>query len=77
VEIDPRNVMVREATILGMTLYNADSRDLKIMHAAFVAGLEDGTLRPVVSKEIPLAKAATAYLDVTEASTLGNIVMLP
>ncbi len=77
VEIDPRNAMSREATILGMTLYNADNRDLKSMHAAFVAGLEDGTLRPVVSREIPLAEAAAAHHAVMEASTLGKIVLLP
>jgi NADPH:quinone reductase len=77
VEIDPRNAMAREATILGMTLYNADERDLKSMHAAFVAGLEDGTLRPVVSRELPLAEAAAAHHAVMEASTLGKIVLLP
>ena len=77
VEIDPRNAMSREASILGMTLYNADNRDLRSMHAAFVAGLEDGTLRPVVSREIPLAEAAAAHHAVMEASTLGKIVLLP
>jgi NADPH2:quinone reductase len=77
VEIDPRSAMMREATILGMTLYNADDRELASMHAAFVAGLEDGTLRPVVSREIPLSGAATAHHAVLESSTLGKIVLLP
>jgi NADPH:quinone reductase len=77
VEIDPRSIMSREATILGMTLYNATATELSHMHAAFAAGLEDGTLRPVVSREIPLADAATAHHDVMEKSTLGKIVLLP
>jgi NADPH2:quinone reductase len=77
VEIDPRNAMSREATILGMTLFNADDRELKSMHAAFVAGLENGTLRPVVSRELPLTDAATAHHAVMEASTLGKIVLVP
>ncbi|MDA8413637.1 MAG: NADPH:quinone reductase [Desulfobacteraceae bacterium] len=77
VEIDPRNAMMREASILGMTLYNATDKELASMHAAFVAGLEDGTLRPVVSSEIPLAEAATAHHAVMESSTLGKIVLLP
>ena len=77
VEIDPRSAMKREATILGMTLFNATDKELKSMHAAFVAGLEDGTLRPVVSREIPLAEAATAHHAVMESSTLGKIVLLP
>lgn len=77
VEIDPRNIMSREATILGMTLYNATAKELASMHAAFVAGLEDVTLRPVVSRKIPLTDAATAHHDVMEISTLGKIVLLP
>jgi NADPH:quinone reductase len=77
VEIDPRNTMMRETAILGMTLYNASDKELRSMHAAFVAGLEDGTLRPIVSREIPLAEAATAHHAVMETSTLGKIVLLP
>jgi NADPH2:quinone reductase len=76
VEIDPRNAMGREASILGMTLYNADEKELASMHAAFVAGLKNGTLRPVVSRELPLAEAAAAHHAVMEASTLGKIVLI-
>lgn len=77
VEIDPRNAMGREASILGMTLYNASARDLAGMHAAFVAGLESGTLRPVVSAEMPLSEAARSHHAVMEASTFGKIVLIP
>jgi NADPH:quinone reductase len=77
VEIDPREAMSREATILGMTLYNATDHELTSMHAAFAAGLTNGTLRPVVSHELPLAEAAEAHHAVLEASTFGKIVLLP
>jgi NADPH2:quinone reductase len=77
VEIDPRTAMGKEAAVLGMTLYNADEQELASMHAAFVAGLENGTLRPVVSRELPLADAASAHHAVLEASTFGKIVLLP
>jgi NADPH2:quinone reductase len=77
VEIDPRTAMGREASILGMTLYNATAEELAAMHAAFAAGLENTTLRPVVSRELPLVEAATAHHAVMEASTLGKIVLLP
>jgi NADPH2:quinone reductase len=77
VEIDPRNAMSRDATIFGMSLFNASEKEMTSMHAAFVAGLENGTLRPVVSRELPLAEAAAAHHDVMEASTLGKIVLLP
>ncbi|QEM67819.1 NADPH:quinone reductase [Geobacter sp. FeAm09] len=77
VEIDPRDTMGREASILGVTLYQATPQDLGSMHAAFVAGLENGTLRPVVSRELPLAEAATAHHAVMETNTLGKIVLVP
>jgi NADPH2:quinone reductase len=77
VEIDPRTAMGQEATILGMTLYNASDKELASMHAAFVEGLGNGTLRPVVSRELPLADAAKAHHAVMEASTFGKIVLIP
>jgi NADPH2:quinone reductase len=77
VEIDPREAMMRETSIFGMTLYNATEQERASMHAAFAAGLENGTLRPVVSRELPLAEAAAAHHAVMEASTLGKIVLVP
>ena len=75
--IDPRIAMGSEAAILGMTLFNASEKELASMHAAFAAGLENGTLRPVVSRELPLAEAATAHHAVIESSTMGKIVLIP
>lgn len=77
VEIDPRAAMGKEANILGMTLFNATETDMARMHAAFAAGLENGTLRPIVSRELPLTDAAIAHHAVIEASTLGKIVLVP
>lgn len=77
VEIDPRDTMMREASILGMTMFKATERERTGMHAAFAAGLENGTLRPVVSRELPLAGAGAAHHAVIEASTFGKIVLVP
>ncbi len=77
VEIDPRSVLSREAAILGMTLYAASDRELASMHAALVEGLANGTLHPVVSRELPLAAAATAHHAVIESSTFGKIILVP
>ena len=76
VEIDPRDTMGREAVIIGISLFSASEKELASMHAAFVAGLENGTLRPVVSREFPLSQAAVAHRDVMESSTLGKIVLV-
>lgn len=77
VEVNPRDAMARDAVILGMSLFNASVRDIAIIHAAVRAGLEQGTLRPVVSRELPLADAPVAHHAVMESSTLGKIVLIP
>ncbi|HZL37413.1 MAG TPA: NADPH:quinone reductase [Tepidisphaeraceae bacterium] len=77
VQIDPRDAMGRDADIRGMTLMNADEQDLKGIHAAIIAGLENGSLRPIVGREMPLADAAKAHEKVLEAGSFGKIVMKP
>ena len=61
VEIDARQTMGRDAAILGMTLFNATEADLASIHAALGAGLANGTLNPVVGRELPLADAPRAH----------------
>ena len=41
-----------------------------------VAGLENGTLRPVIGKEFPLAEAAEAHRVVMESGAIGKIVLV-
>jgi NADPH2:quinone reductase len=77
VEIDPRKTMARDAAILGMTLFNATREDLEEIHAGLVAGLENGTLNPVIAKELPLAQAPQAHVAVMEPGALGKIVLIP
>ncbi|HEX8493247.1 MAG TPA: NADPH:quinone reductase [Pyrinomonadaceae bacterium] len=77
VEIDPRAAMTRDATILGMSLFNASAAEMSSIHAALVAGLENGTLRPVVGHEMALADAPAAHRAVMEARAYGKIVLLP
>jgi NADPH2:quinone reductase len=77
VEIDPRNTMQRDADIRGMILPNTPPPEMASIHAALVAGLEKGTLRPVIGKEFPLADAAQAHRAVMEPGALGKIVLVP
>jgi NADPH2:quinone reductase len=77
VEIDPRDTMQREADVRGMILPNTPPAELASIHAALVAGLENGTLRPVIGKEFPLAEAAQAHRAVMEPGSFGKIVLLP
>lgn len=77
VEIDPRDTMQREADIRGMLLPNTPPEDLASIHAALAAGLETGTLRPVIGKQFPLAEAPQAHRAVMEPGALGKIVLVP
>jgi NADPH2:quinone reductase len=77
VEIDPRNTMQRDADVRGMTLPNTPLAELASIHAGLMAGLENGTLRPVIGKEFPLSEAAQAHRAVMEPGALGKIVLVP
>jgi NADPH2:quinone reductase len=77
VEIDPRQAIGRDASIHGMTAFNISPADHVSINAALVAGLEAGTLRPVVGKELPLAEAARAHREVMEPGAYGKIVLVP
>jgi len=77
VEIDARQAMGRDAAILGLMLFNTSDRDLAEIHAAITSGLANGTLNPVIAKELPLADAARAHEAVMEPGALGKIVLIP
>jgi len=77
IEINPRDAMAREAEILGLILWAATDAELAEIHAAVVAGLENGLLRPVVGHELPLAEAPRAHQRVMEAGAYGKIVLIP
>ena len=77
VEINPRDTMQRDADVRGMILPNTSPTELANIHAALVAGLENGTLRPVIGKEFTLADATEAHRAVMEPGALGKIVLVP
>jgi len=77
VEINPRAAMMRDAAILGMVLWNATPAELDGIHAALFAGLANGTLRPVVGKEVPLKDAPKTHVDVLAPGAFGKIVLVP
>ncbi|MGA8366036.1 MAG: NADPH:quinone reductase [Candidatus Acidiferrales bacterium] len=77
VEINPRDIMGRDASILAMSLMNASPQDVRRIHAALTAGLENKTLRPVIREEIPLAEAPRAHTDLMQSNAYGKIVLIP
>lgn len=77
VEINPRSLMSVDGDVRGMSLLNASPEELAGVHSALVAGLENGTLRPVVGEELPLSDAPRAHEAVLEAGAYGKIVLKP
>lgn len=77
VEIMPRETMGRDADIRGMTLMNASEPELKGIHSAIIAGLENHTLRPIIRKEMPLAEVGEAHEEIMKPGAHGKIVLLP
>ena len=76
VEISPRDTMQRDADVRGMILPNTPPAQMASIHAALVAGLENGTLRPVIGREFPLPEAAQGHNAVMESGALGKIVLV-
>jgi NADPH2:quinone reductase len=76
VTINPRELMGRRASIRGFTLWGITPGEEADIHAGLFAGLENGTLRPVVGKELPLAEAARAHKEILEPGAGGKIVLI-
>jgi len=77
VEINPRDAMMRDAAILGMHLSNPTESEAASIWAGLRAGFANGTLKPVVGREMPLRDAAQAQQAVMEQSAYGKIVLIP
>jgi NADPH2:quinone reductase len=77
VTITPRDLMARRASVRAFTLWAAQPAEVAEIHAGIFAGLENGTLRPVVGKKLPLSEAARAHIEILEPGAAGKIVLVP
>jgi NADPH2:quinone reductase len=77
VEVDARDLMNAEGTVLGMRTPNARPEELAAARAAVDAGLRSRVLRPVVGRELPLAEAPRAHRLIMERPALGRLVLVP
>lgn len=75
-EIDARLTMGKDSTVRGMALWNASEEERAQIHAALGAGLANGSLNPVVGRELPLASAGDAHVAVLEPGAYGKIVLV-
>jgi len=77
VDFNPRLAMNKNAAIIGVALFHASPAQLAGIHAALVEGLRNGSLRPVIQQELPLAQASRAHEAVMENGHHGKIVLVP
>ncbi|MFA5910720.1 MAG: NADPH:quinone reductase [Vicinamibacterales bacterium] len=77
VEIDARKIMSKDCAVYGLALWGIPPDEVRRAHQAIIAGLESGALNPVVGREMPLADAARAHIEVMEPGAHGKIVLIP
>ncbi|MBT6095876.1 MAG: NADPH:quinone reductase [Rhodospirillaceae bacterium] len=77
VEINPREAMMKELDILGIARFNATPDEMAGLNAAIGRGLADGSLAPVIGKELPLSQAIEAHHAVLQPGAYGKIVLSP
>ncbi|MFY0611130.1 MAG: NADPH:quinone reductase [Hyphomicrobiaceae bacterium] len=77
ITITPRVAMMKELDIRGIALWNSTREQMKPILSDILAGVADGTLKPVVGKQFPLAEAEAAHIAVLEPGAHGKIVLVP
>jgi NADPH:quinone reductase len=77
ITVNPRVAMMKELDIRGIALWNATAAQMKPIMRDILAGVADGSLRPVVGREMRLSEAAAAHLAVLEHGIGGKIVLIP
>ena len=75
VEINPRDLMSKDACVMGMSLAHASPSQLTKIHAALFAGAQAGFVKPVVAKRFVLADTTAAHAAVMETGATGNIII--
>ena len=74
-EINARDWMMRDLTVMGMTLFNVTPAQLQEIHADLVEGLESGKLAPVIGETFDLAAADKAQIAVMQGESHGKVVL--
>lgn len=77
IEINPRDTMVKETSITGISLFSSTKEEFQQFASALQAGMEIGWLKPVIGSQYPLEKIAEAHENIIHGSgTVGKMVLL-
>ncbi len=77
IEINPRDTMGKNTSIIGLAVMNATPEQLAEIHALVYAGLKDGRFKPQISKKYQLSEASLAHHQVMRPGNNGKIILLP
>jgi NADPH2:quinone reductase len=77
ITINPRVAMAKDLDIRGLVLWNATAAQVKSMMLDILAGVAEGSLRPIVGREMRLSEAAAAHIAVLEHGVSGKLVLIP
>ncbi|QUX97927.1 NADPH:quinone reductase [Marinomonas sp. CT5] len=75
VEINPRDLMARDAAVVGVALANVKPAELALIAKSLRPLLEKGVIKPVIRQSYPLTELAKAHDDVLKPGALGNLVI--
>ncbi|MCO4785709.1 NADPH:quinone reductase [Marinomonas atlantica] len=76
VDINPRDLMARDAAVMGVALANVKPAELCRIAQAMLPQFEKGVLKPVVRKEYALSELPQAHEDVLKSGAQGNLVIV-
>uniref|UniRef100_A0A2R8MBQ9 Quinone oxidoreductase n=1 Tax=Callithrix jacchus TaxID=9483 RepID=A0A2R8MBQ9_CALJA len=77
IEINPRDIMIKESSIIGVTLFAITKEEFQQYAAALQAGMEIGWLKPVIGSQYPLEKVAQAHENIIHGSgATGKMILL-
>src|SRR5262249_20939304 len=77
ITVNPRVAMMEELDIRSIALWNATEARMKPVMRDILAGVAEGSLRPVVGREMRLSEAAAAHVAVLERGVGRKIVLIP
>ncbi|XP_062993429.1 quinone oxidoreductase [Elgaria multicarinata webbii] len=77
IEIHPRDTMLKESSIRGVSLWSASKEEKHECAASVLAGIDAGWLKPVLGPEYLMEKVAEAHKDIIHSQgALGKMVLL-
>ncbi|HEX6988956.1 MAG TPA: zinc-binding dehydrogenase, partial [Bacillota bacterium] len=76
VEITPRDLMSREASVVGMMRGGGGEDELRRINEALAPALRAGLLAPRIGLTMPLARAADAHRAILERGFYGKLVLV-